>query len=347
MTVNTGLTTSALLPGLMPTGRSLSNSNPLLAAGSPSTGVPVAAQAGASSIGKSSVSARLVSAMKAAVAELRGTGASDAEIRQQILALQAQTPVTLAKQPSLTKSHTAAKSGVKPKGKTFTDGAGNVRQVGTGTIVRAAKPAAGAAAAPTRPAPSMPGSTLPGNATQLPGGTVYSYDQNGSPVMNGLSGLPAATQQQLGMTPTMLQGVNGLVNGVDPMAGPAPTPQMNATNQTALNGLNGFGASGLVGGSAVPVLGAPIVQPVTPAVTTAVPGQPANASGANQRVTNANTNDQASLNQTPAFGYGGYGSSGLPFDGGMASGYSPYGASMTGAYGTTGQKRGFFSRLFG
>jgi hypothetical protein len=170
------------------------------------------------------------------------------------------------------------------------------------------------------------GTTLPANATSLPGATVYSYDQNGQPVM-------APTMSQLGVSPQMLAGITGAAERVDPSG-----PQLNATNQTNVSGLG----SGV--GSAVPVLGAPILT--TPAVTSS--GDTATATGTTggtQAVTNRNATDVSSRNQG-GLGYGTYG--GYDPTGGIASPLAPYGSSMTGAYalGTT-QNRGFFSRLLG
>lgn len=297
-----GFTPTTALPGLM-NGASLAGSNPLMAApgsagligGSPLHG----AQAGA--VEKPGLGARFMNAMKAAIGELRGVPTQQLQPTQptQSLALQAPAPVTV-KRPS-----TAPKRAVK--GKTFTDKLGNVRQVGTGMILKpTTRPAASAA---------VPQQQLPVNATQVPGATVYSYDQNGNPV--------APTMQQLGMTPTMLQGLEGMTGAVDPSG-----PQVNATNQTNVGGLG----SGLGIGSAVPVLGAPIA--VTPAATSRgdQPAGPA-GTGGSQSVTNRNETDIANRNQGVVGGYPGWGGGwgGSPLNG-LATPSAPYGASMTGAF---------------
>ncbi|MCW2927714.1 MAG: hypothetical protein JWM86_1682 [Thermoleophilia bacterium] len=314
---NTALPTAGLMSPL-------ATGAPTMALGATLPGSPMlGAQAGITE--KPGIASRLMSAMKAAVSELRGAGASDAQIREQMLAMQAQAPVTLAKQP------VAARAGVKtPKGKSFTDGAGNVREVGTGKILKPTTRAAAGAA----PAGAVPtgGMQLPSNATTVPGATVYSYDQNGNPVA-------APTMQQLGMTPTMLQGLTGVADAAE-QQGPQG-PQLNATNQTNVGGLGtGFGL-----GSGVPVLGQPIVT--TPAAT--APGDtgvaPHEGTGGNQVVRNENTTDIASRNQGIApYGYGGYDPTG-----GFATPFSPYGSSMTGAYamGSAPSSGGFFSRLLG
>lgn len=312
--------TPTALPGLVP-GAQLAGSNPLLAAqgGTIPTTSQLAAQAAVGE--KPGIAARLMNAMRAAVSELRGMGASDAQIQQQMLALQAQAqqPVTLAKQATVRGART-------PKGKTWTDRQGNLREVGTGKVL---KPATGASqhatSQPGAAAQQPVGSTLPSNATTLPGATMYSYDANGNPVA-------APTMQQLGVTPTMLQGLTGLAGAVDPDG-----PQVNATNQTNLSGIG----AGM--GSQVPVLGAPIVtRPVTSPGDDA-PTTPHNGStGGTQAVTNRNTTDVNNRNQGFGYGYGGWGD---PM-GGVATPYSPYGASMTGAYALGHERPGFFSRLF-
>jgi hypothetical protein len=262
----------------------------------------LAAQAGV--VDKPGIGTRLVSAMRAAVGELRGTSSASA-LQQQVLAMQAQQPVAIAKPAAATTAPRTAKKVVHAKTwKTL-----------------APRPAA---VAPTG-APQQPVSTLPANATTIPGATVYSYDQNGQPVM-------APTMSQLGISPQMLAGITGAAERVDPSG-----PQMNATNQTNVSGLG----SGI--GSAVPVLGAPILT--TPAVTSSGDtGAATGSTGGTQSVTNRNATDVANRNQ--GLGYGGYG--GYDPTGGIASPLAPYGSSMTGAY-TLGQtdNRGFFSRLLG
>lgn len=254
---------------------------------------------------KPGIGTRFVNAMKAAIGELRG--GSPVSIPTQTLAMEsplASAPVTV-KRPAA-----APKRAVKAK--TFTDKAGNLRQVGTGKIL---KPTAHTAPA-VAPQPNVAQPQLPANAAQIPGATVYSYDQFGNPV--------APTMQSLGMTPTMLQGLEGMAGAVDPDG-----PQVNATNQTNVGGLGAGLGLGLGAGSAVPVLGAPIA--VTPAVTS--PGdQPAGGTGTggNQTVTNRNETDVASRNQGIMPGYGtGWG--GSPWNG-IATPSAPYGSSMTGAF---------------
>jgi hypothetical protein len=306
-----GFTPTTALPGLVP-GAQLAGSNPLLAAqgGVPLGTAQLAAQAGVGE--KPGIVSRFMNAMRAAVGELRGVRPADDQIRSQVLAMQAQQPVTLAKKPVTTKA------------KTFTDKQGNVRQVGTGKII---KPAAGAAPSGAATQPVSAGSEqLPTNATQLPGATMYSYDANGNPVA-------APTMAQLGMTPTMLQGLTGLAGGVDP----EPRPQMNATNQTNLSGIG----SGL--GSAVPVLGAPILT-TSPGDTGTAPAAGSGTSGGTQSVTNRNATDINNRNQGLGYPYGGYGGFGDP-TGGIATPFAPYGPSMTGAY-EVGRGSSLLSRIF-
>ncbi len=315
MTIS-GFTPTSALPGLV-NGAALSGSNPLLAApgaagivgGSPLMG----AQAGV--IEKPGIGSRFMNAMKAAIGELRG--GTPTGYPSQSLALQAplaSAPVTVDKPAA------APKRAVKAK--TYTDKAGNLRQIGTGKILKpTTRPAATVA---PQPAAAQPQSQLPVNAAQIPGATVYSYDQNGNPV--------APTMQQLGMTPTMLQGLEGMAGAADPDG-----PQVNATNQTNVGGLGSGLGFGL--GSAVPVLGAPIVTaPVTsPGDQPAAPA--GTGTGGNQSVTNRNETDVASRNQGFMPGYGtGWG--GSPWNG-IATPSAPYGSSMTGAYAL-----GSNSRLF-
>ena len=306
-----GFTPTSALPGLV-NGGMLAGSNPLLA--SPGTaglvgGSPLlGAQAGV--LEKPGIGTRFVNAMKAAIGELRG--GTPTGYPTQSLALQA----PLASAPvAVNKPAAAPKRAVKAK--TYTDKAGNLRQIGTGKILKPTTRTAPTVA----PQPAVAQPQLPANAAQIPGATVYSYDQHGNPV--------APTMQQLGMTPTMLQGLEGMAGAVDPDG-----PQVNATNQTTVGGLG----SGLGLGSAVPVLGSPIAT--TPAVTS--PGdQPAagTGTGGNQTVTNRNETDVASRNQGLMPGYGtGWG--GSPWNG-IATPSAPYGSSMTGAYAL-----GSNSRLF-
>ncbi|MCW2925034.1 MAG: hypothetical protein JWM98_2438 [Thermoleophilia bacterium] len=333
-------------PGLVPSGATLAGTNPLLAGSNPllagSTGglVPTGAQLAAmSGVGEQpGIGTRLVSAMKAAISELRGQGASEAQIRDQVLAMQAQAPVTLAKQATVAKP--VAK---KPVAKAPAKKVVHAKTWKTLTPhPTTAKPAVAPKPAAVAPAVTAPMAALPSNATQLPSATVYSYDQNGNPIA-------APTMSQLGLTPTMLQGLTGAAQAVDPEG-----PQVNATNQTNLSGIgSGVGVPvPVTGATAVPVLGAPIAIPV--ATTPNSPGDtapttPHNGASANQQVTNRNASDLGSLNQGIG-GYGaGYGSGyGTPWDptGGVATPYSPYGSSMTGAYALGTQKPGFFSRLF-
>jgi hypothetical protein len=296
-----GLTPTSALPGLA-TGGMLAGSNPLLAApgnsligGSPLLG----AQAGV--IEKPGIGTRFVNAMKAAIGELRG--GSPVGYPTQSLAMQA----PLASAPVTVKKPAAApKRAVKAK--TYTDKAGNLRQIGTGKIL---KPTTRPAANAVPQGPAQPQQQLPANAAQIPGATVYSYDQFGNPV--------APTMQQLGMTPTMLQGLEGMVGGQDPDG-----PQVNATNQTNLGGLG----TGLGMGSAVPVLGAPILT--TPAVTSPGDTPAGTGTGGSQTVTNRNDTDIANRNQGVMPGYGtGWG--GTPWNG-IATPSAPYGSSMTGSF---------------
>lgn len=301
-----GFTPTTALPTLAPGGTMLAGSNPLLAAqgGTMPTSAGLAAQAGVGE--RPGIGSRLMSAMRAAVGELRGDGVNDAQLRTQMLAMHAQAPRAAAK-PATTDRPRRAK---------------NVKSAKSWkTLANPPK----AAVAPTATQPTA-GSSLPANATALPGATVYSYDANGQPVM-------APTMQQLGVSPTMLQGIHGLTQTVDPDG-----PQLNATNQTNLSGIG----SGTGLGTPVPVLGQPILNAPVTSPGDAAPATPHAASGGTQLVTNRNSTDQSHR----GFGYGGYGS---PFDptGGVASPYSPYGASMTGAYALGGERRGFLSRLFG
>lgn len=313
MTIS-GLTPTTALPTLA-TGASLAGSNPLLAApgtslaasSNPLLGAPLGVAE------KPGIATRFMNAMKAAVGELRGV---PQQPQQPAISLPMVSPAPV----DSPKPATAPKRAVKAK--TFTDKQGNVRQVGTGTIV---KPAAGATAAPAAaPTTVAPQQQLPANAVQIPGATVYGFDQNGNPV--------APTMQSLGMTPTMLQGLEGMAGAVDPDG-----PQVNATNQTNLSGL---GTGGFGVGSAVPVLGAPIAT--TPAVTSPgdTPAGTGTGTGGNQTVHNRNENDQ--LNRNQGIGYGGWGGiGGTPWNG-IATPSAPYGASMTGAYLLGDSTRRFF-----
>ena len=321
-----GFNPTAALPTLA-TGGMLASSNPLVAApaGSGLVGSSslLGAQAGVTE--KPGILTRFSNAMRAAIGELRG-GTPAAPIQTQQLALSMPSaPVAVAKPAA------APKKGLK--GKTFTDPQGNLRQVGTGKVLKPATPTAAAAAAPTMSAgmaqPQLEQQPqLPSNAAQVPGATVYSYDQNGNPV--------APTMQQLGMTPTMLQGLEGMTGTANPDG-----PQVNATNQTNVGTGTGPGLGlglGLGLGAAVPVLGQPIaVAPAAPAAPAAVGG----TGSGTQAVTNSNVTDVASRNE----GIGGYGSGyGSGFGSGYGSGYggspwdgiatpaAPYGPSMTGAF---------------
>ena len=301
------------ISGLTPTTALPFASNPMLAGSTPlSAPLPGSPMLGASAgvVEKPGLGTRLMNAMRSALGELRGTTGSS--LAAQTLAMQSQSLPTASQPVSVTKPATAAKPKF-PNAKTWIDKQGNVRELGTGKVLKPAAGASGAAAAPT-PAPTA--SQLPTNAAQVPGATVYSYDQNGNPV--------APTMQQLGMTPTMLQGLTGLANGVDPDG-----PQLNATNQNNLGGL--AGALGV--GSAVPMLGQPI------ATGAPTPGSAGAATGGTQSVTNENVSDTSSRNQNPGWGWGGSGW-GLPF-GGVATPAAPYGSSMTGAYALGSANRWF------
>lgn len=330
MTIS-GLNPINALPQLAPSG-GLNGSLPNAAqlSGNPLLG----ASAGVNE--KPGIGTRLMSAMRSAISELRGTGSSNAGqlVPMQTLPMQAPgagAPVTLNRAPKPAK-HAAGASAKFPGAKTWVDKQGNVRQIGTGKVL---KPGRGAAAAPKPGAAAQapigqqpagvqqPGAQLPSNATQLQGATVYSYDQNGNPV--------APTMQQLGMTPTMLQGLQGMVGGVDPDG-----PQMNATNQSNVGLGSGMGM-GL--GSAVPVLGQPIATSTPAPTSPGDAGAATGSTGGSQTVTNENSSDNSSRNQGLGYGWGtGSGWGGL---GGVASPMAPYGSSMTGAYAL-----GNASRLF-
>jgi hypothetical protein len=306
-----GFSPTMALPALQAGAPSpLAARSPLGAQLLPNAGM-LAAQAGADE--RPGIGSRIVSAMRAAVGELRGTS-SASSLQQQVLAMQAQAPVTVAKPAVAAKPKPAAKP------------VSTVKHAHAKTWKHHIVAPAASTVAPTAAVQQPVGTTLPANATSLPGATVYSYDQNGQPVM-------APTMSQLGVSPQMLAGITGAAERVDPSG-----PQLNATNQTNVSGLG----SGV--GSAVPVLGAPILT--TPAVTSS--GDTATATGTTggtQAVTNRNATDVSSRNQG-GLGYGTYG--GYDPTGGIASPLAPYGSSMTGAYalGTT-QNRGFFSRLLG
>lgn len=324
----TGFTPTAAFPGLLPAGTSLANSNPLLGSSSPHLlGAPAGAQVGAASLGSpsSSLPTRLVSAMKAAIAELRGSGASDEEVRRQILAMHASAGTARGAAAEPSKPRTARK----------------VKSAKTWKTLAAPSAAPAPQRQVTQPTPVQPGLTAPTQlgmaAAQLPGGTVYTMDPQANPALAGLAGLPPQLQQQLGMNPTMgyagMAGIDGLAAQAD-QAG----PQLNATNQTTLAGSNGIG-------SAVPVLGAPIV---TANAAAAAPAPASGSAGASQTVTNRNANDRDSRQR----GFGSPWGSGFGDPtGGLATPATPYGASMNGAYtlgmSPPGQRRGFFSRLFG
>lgn len=179
--------------------------------------------------------------------------------------------------------------------------------------------------------------TLPANATQLPNATVYSYDAAGNPAVAGLAGLSPQMQQQFGITPQM---VAGMTQGVDPAAGRSGA-QLNATNQTNMGGM---GVGGVMG-TAVPVLGQPILNVPDPTLADDADDEakpPHEGSGSSQVVRNSNSTDA----RQSGYGMGGWG--GFDATGGMATPYTPYGSSMTGAYlGQQGGIRGFFSRLLG
>ena len=349
MTV-TGITPAfAAAPGLSPAGTSLQNSNPLLGGASPLDGSVPGAQGvaalGQQPAGQPGIVARLASAMKAAVAELRGRGASEEQVQRQVLAMQAQVgagaPLAGAVAPVRRKVVVNPNSAA---GK-----AELARRKAEDAQLAASAGAAGAVSA-----------QLPANAMQLPGATVYSYDGNGNPAAAGLQGLPGQLQQQLGMTPTM--GNASAFGQYEQLAAQAERsgPQVNATNQTNVSP-NGT-PLGLGVGIGAQVPGAPILtgsplgtSPAVAAVT--APTSPGDAGaavpgvGGSQSVQNRNVSDTASNNQGVA-GWGGYGGYGDP-TGGIATPYAPYGSSMTGAYaGAMGPEqqggvRGFFSRLLG
>lgn len=294
MTIS-GLSPYAALSGSMPLAQS--TATPL---GRPNAlpGMPLNG-ASAGVVERPGIGTRLMSAMRAAVSELRGTPTGGPSTTLAMQAPVSLTPTTSAKpKPESKPKH--------PGAKTWIDKSGNVRQVGTGAVLKANPKASSTRTEPAGIAPRGPqapvgSSQLPTNATQLPGATVYSYDQYGNPV--------APTMQQLGMTPTMLQGLEGLTGSVDPDG-----PQMNATNQSSLGLGNGFGA-----GSVVPVLGQPIA--ITPPATRA-----AGTTGARQSVANENITDVSRRNEGIFGGWGG-----SPW-GGIATPSTPYGSSMTGAY---------------
>ncbi|MCZ4496417.1 MAG: hypothetical protein JWM25_1000 [Thermoleophilia bacterium] len=285
--------------------------NAVQLASGPMGGMPVAGM----TMEKPSLGARLVNAVKAAISELRGVSPSAAQLGAQQLGASAGLPSGMG-MPTAEALATPVKKTVSAKGMTLAQRKAVMERV-------AKEQEAGVVAAPAAAAGAV-GTQLPAHATQLPGATVYSYDGNGNPAVAGLQGLSPQMQSQLGMSPTMLGNVNGLVNSVDP----TPVPQTNATNQ------NNIGAAGMMGASASPVLGAPVLQPA------AAGTNPAGA--ATQSVTNTNSSDRSSLNQDPygSFGGTGYGTYG------SATAAQPYGSSMTGAY-TQGGIGGFFSRLLG
>lgn len=263
---------------------------------------------------------RLRNAMRSAIGELRG--GTPTGLPQQTLAMEAPS----AHAPVAVRRPAAAASAKFPNAKTWKDKAGNVREVGTGRVL---KPAAGSAAAPQGIAPQgIAPQQLPSNAAMLPGATVYSYDQHGNPV--------APTMQQLGMTPTMLQGLEGLAGRVDPQG-----PQLNATNQSNV-GLGAGPGIGLAFGA--PVLGQPIVAGAPGAVPGAAPtpaaaGAAVPGHGGSQTVRNENVSDSDSNHQGP--GWSGTGSGwGMPF-GGVATPAMPFGPSMTGAYAAGSASRFF------
>lgn len=297
----------------------LAGSNPLLAgSGAVPTGGMLAAQHGV--VERPGIGSRLVSAMKAAIGELRGSGSGMPN--GQVLPMQhvAQPVVRPVAKP---------RPKARPKAKARTAKVGARQPAGPKPAVRPA--AAAGAVAGAAAATGIARTQLPANAAVLPGATVYSYDANGRPV--------APTMQQLGITPTMLQGLTGMADGLDPSG-----PQLNATNQTNLSG-TGSGVGGI--GSAVPVLGQPILMgpPGTPATPSGPPPTPHNgsSSGGSQVVTNRNSSDQRHQ------GLGGYGYGGVGGYGGIATPGLGYGSSMTGAslVGQEPHKRGFLSRLFG
>ena len=139
-----GFNPTSALPTLASSGM-LAGSNPLLAApGTNSVGGSslLGAQLGVQE--KPGILTRFSNAMKAAIGELRGGTPASAYPTTQ-LALSAPAPVAVSA-PKV-----APKKGVK--GKTFTDKQGNLRQVGTGKVLKAAVPKA--AMAPTNAVPAQ------------------------------------------------------------------------------------------------------------------------------------------------------------------------------------------------
>jgi len=150
------------------------------------------------------------------------------------MASQATMPPSVAK-PAAAKPAVAA--GKTPKGKSFTDGAGNLRQVGTGKILRAA--AGASAAMPTTGAmnPSSlamtaaagqgslasPSSYLPGMASALPfqGGSPFTA---GSAALSQLgSGYPQAMS---GATAAAGAGNSPTLTGLPPTLADSAIPAM-------------------------------------------------------------------------------------------------------------------------
>lgn len=290
------------ISGLSPINAMTTGSQQVMPISSPTRleGMPLsAASIGAAE--KPGILTRIRNAMVSAISELRG-----------VSSLTNQAPQSLAMQAGSLPQSTAPVAVSKPRNsvaarfpnaKTWKDRQGNVREVGTGRIVKAAARSTSSATVNSGVA-----GQLPSNATQLQGATMYSFDQNGNPV--------APTMQQLGMTPTMLQGLEGLSGGVDPAGS-----QMNATNQNNL-GL-GLGSTPTLG-SSVPILG----QPISSSLAQPSSGSGSSSSGGTQSVRNENVSDSSSNNQGFGLGWGDSGW-GLPF-GGVATPSAPYGASMLG-----------------
>lgn len=362
MTVS-AMSPSVAMPGLVPTAATSLQGQPLAGVSSAMTGGVGSAVVGAQQA-QPGIGSRLVSAMKAAITELRGKGASDAQINQQLLAMQAQSQAAATPAAAATATPaavTAAKAQVKPKKpakpKTAAEKkvaaakakkAQAAKQAAAAKAAKAVTPLAGAAAAGAAVG-AVAGQQLPANATQLPNGTVYSYADSANPGLAGLQGLTPQQQLQMGIMPT------GMGNALGAYGQRAEgVPQANVTNQSSTGATGVLGMLGTTG--LAPTIGAPIMGNTNlsaPAAGTPAAAPTANTTGGTQNVTNRNRSDSSGLNQGADYGMG-WGGTGYPYTGGIATPYSPYGASMTGASMVNGQVPqqssggilGWFGRLF-
>lgn len=363
MTVS-AMTPSVATPGLVPTAATAAQAQPIGGLGAAGATAGIGSAVVGAQQAQPGIGSRLVLAMKAAISELRGKGATDAQINQQLLAMQAQSQATPAAAATAMPAGVAkAKAKAKPKAaakpKTAAQKQAAAAKAKQAAAAKAALPVAGAAAAGAAVG-AVAGSAagqLPANATQLPNGTVYSYADANNAGLAGLQGLSPQQQLQLGIMPTGMGSTLGALG----QRAEGGVPQANVTNQSSTGAT---GVLGTLGVGIAPTIGAPILGNTNlsaPAAGTTPPaapvtGQPpmANTTGGNQNVVNRNRSDSGAFNQGTDYGMGWGGVGGYPYTGGIATPYSPYGASMTGASMVNGQLPqqssggilGWFGRLF-